>query len=233
MGTIPFCVGDSVDLVVTVDFNSYIWSTDATTSSITVREQGDYWVTVLNTSGCESSDTTTVTTLLNPVITVQTDQDTVLLGQSAQLQASGATTFTWKPGETLDDPDIADPLASPATTTTYTVTGTDLDGCTGSAEITIFVQDTGDVLPITAPKMFSPNDDTIDDFWVIKNMLNFPDCKVVIFSRNGNTVFEAKPYNNDWNGVSDSGEVLSEGAYFYVITCDDGKSSTGSVSIIR
>ena len=130
VGTIPFCVGDSVDLVVTVDFNSYIWSTDATTSSITVREQGDYWVTVLNTSGCESSDTTTVTTLLNPVITVQTDQDTVLLGQSAQLQASGATTFTWKPGETLDDPDIADPLASPATTTTYTVTGTDLDGCT-------------------------------------------------------------------------------------------------------
>lgn len=233
VGTMPFCVGDSVDLVVVGDFNSYIWSTGGTTSSITVREQGDYWVTVLNNNGCESSDTTAVTTLLSPIITVQTDQDTVLLGQSAQLQATGATSYTWIPGETLNDPDIPDPVASPATTTTYTVTGTDLDGCSGSAEITIFVQDTGDVLPITAPKMFSPNGDTIDDFWVIENMQNFPDCKIVIFSRNGNTVFEAKPYNNDWNGKSDSGEVLAEGAYFYVITCDDGKSSTGSVSIIR
>jgi len=232
-GLVPFCEGDSVDLLVEGEFTSYEWSTGETMAKINVKEQGTYSVTVVNSPGCVSAAETSISTLINPVILVEAEKDTVLLGQSVQLEASGASEYIWTPEEFLDDPSIPNPEATPLSTITYTVTGTDLDGCSGFSEITITVQDTGDVLPVIAPKLFSPNNDTIDDYWVIENMQNFPDCKLVIFTRNGNTIFEAKPYNNDWNGFAESGEEMPEGAYFYAISCEDGKSKTGSVSIIR
>ncbi len=51
--------------------------------------------------------------------------------------------ISWMPTETLDDPNIANPIATPIETTTYTVTFDD-NGCSGSAEITINVPSAAD-----------------------------------------------------------------------------------------
>jgi hypothetical protein len=48
---------------------------------------------------------------------------TICFGSSTQLQGSGATYYQWTPATGLSDPAIANPIASPALTTTYTLTG--------------------------------------------------------------------------------------------------------------
>ena len=48
---------------------------------------------------------------------------TITQGQSVQLSVSGATNYLWTPSTGLSDPTSATPIASPSTTTTYSVTG--------------------------------------------------------------------------------------------------------------
>ena len=56
-------------------------------------------------------------------VTVTPDNTTIYAGQTVQLQADGANYYVWSPTTWLSNPSIANPIASPATTTTYYVTG--------------------------------------------------------------------------------------------------------------
>ena len=232
-GNVPFCEGDSVLLEVPGTYTSYLWNDGSTTMGIYAKAGGTFSATATNSNGCPFTDQVDLTTITAPTITVVTDKTLIVLGGSAQLEASGANTYSWTPTESLSDPNIANPVATPTTTTTYLARGENSAGCFGTGEVTVTVEDSGELLPVTAPRMFSPNGDGTDDFWVIENMLSFPGCKLTVFARSGKTVFEAIPYNNNWDGVSVGGKKLAEGAYYYVITCDDGKSTSGSVSIIE
>lgn len=232
-GNIPFCEGDSATLTVPGTYISYLWNDGSTANSFVVRVAGTYSAQATDSNGCNTFDQIDVITFLPPTIAINAEKDTITLGVSSTLTASGAFTYTWTPGELLSDSTIANPAASPTITTLYTVAGTDTNGCTSSAEITLTVQESSDELAVNAPKLFSPNNDGIDDLWVIGNMLNYPDCKLIVFDRNGNTVFDASPYVNNWDGVHNNGSDVPEGPYFYILSCAEGKSSTGSVSIIR
>ncbi len=63
----------------------------------------------------------------------------ICIGDSVQLKGTGALTYSWTPAIGLSDAAIAEPYASPETTTTYIVFGTDADGCTGTDTVTVFV----------------------------------------------------------------------------------------------
>ncbi len=232
-GVNPFCEGDSLLLTVPGNYDTYLWNDSSTEATLVVKSAGTFSAFATNSVGCAWIESITVETLTSPNITASSESDIISLGQSVQLNVEGGVDYLWSPGAALNDSTIADPVATPEGTTTYSVIGTDIEGCKGSDELTIEVEDTGDKLPVVAPRMFSPNGDTIDDLWIITNMLNFPDCKIVVFDRNGSNVFEAQPYKNDWDGTDLNGNHVPEGAYFFVISCNDGKSATGSVSIIR
>ena len=62
-GPISLCTGDNVILTASAN-TSYLWSTGATTQSITVTNQGDYFVNVTNSSGC-SATSTSVSVIVN------------------------------------------------------------------------------------------------------------------------------------------------------------------------
>jgi len=62
-------------------------------------------------------------------------------GGSVVLNASGAQAYRWSPATGLSDTTSPAPVASPATTTTYRVIGTDAAGCIDSAEVTVRVVD--------------------------------------------------------------------------------------------
>lgn len=66
----------------------------------------------------------------------------ICAGKQAQLNASGAVNYSWSPAAGLSASNISNPVASPAVTTTYTVSGADAAGCPGSASVTIYVQPT-------------------------------------------------------------------------------------------
>lgn len=78
--------------------------------------------------GCVSHDSLFVD-VKQPTRISRMSADTLCTGESAKLQATGAERYEWIPATGLDNPRIANPVATPAATTTYTVIGGDLKGC--------------------------------------------------------------------------------------------------------
>ena len=74
---------------------------------------------------------------------------TICQGESVQLTATGGVTYSWSPTTGLSNPNISNPIASPSSTTTYTVTTTDSQGCTASASVLITVTPSP-ILTVTA-----------------------------------------------------------------------------------
>jgi gliding motility-associated-like protein len=83
------------------------------------------------------------------------------------------------------------------------------------------------------PKLFSPNDDGINDFWLWTNTLSFDGCTLIIYNRFGKAVYEITSYDNSWNGRANSGQPLEEEAYYYIIKCGGQNDITGGVRIVR
>lgn len=75
---------------------------------------------------------------VNPLPAVDAGDDlSVCAGVSGQLQGSGEGSYLWTPAEGLSDPTIADPIVTPLTTTEYTLTITDANGCSNSDQVLV------------------------------------------------------------------------------------------------
>jgi gliding motility-associated-like protein len=117
------CIGDSVRLSSDSVDASYAWSTGRTSSSIEALTGGKYYLNVVDRHGCKAADTTMVQTF-NRVL-LQYSDTSICVGQTAQLQTTnGAYTYQWAPPADLSSATIYNPVASPAQTTTYTVSVT-------------------------------------------------------------------------------------------------------------
>lgn len=134
----PICQGDTVTLQASGAVN-YSWSPSADllntsgASVLAIPQTGTtFTVTGTDANGCQNIDSVTVSLFVDPVVSGGAN-DTICIGQSIMLQASGGTTYQWAPGTGLNDPAIANPIASPAVSTTYTVTISDVNGCVATA----------------------------------------------------------------------------------------------------
>jgi len=114
---------------------SYSWNPGGTGSTINVTPNTNTTYTVIGMNG-NCSDTTTVNLSVTPTPTVNitASSASVCVGQTATLTASGATTYTWMPTNTVNDTLID----APNNTTTYTVTGNN-SGCTNTQQVTVTV----------------------------------------------------------------------------------------------
>ena len=124
----------TLNAVPDVGGGTYLWSTGATTSSITVTPSSTTTYTVTYTlAGCAAgTETATVMVGITPTLSLNVVTPTICDGEDADLVATpsvGGGTFDWSPGSGTG-PSIS---PSPSTTTTYTVTYT-LSGCTSTAE---------------------------------------------------------------------------------------------------
>lgn len=72
-------------------------------------------------------------------LTVLSSSGDICIGDSVQLQASGALSYSWTPSGTLSSNSDPIVIATPVSTTTYTVTGTDVGGCQDSKTLAIIV----------------------------------------------------------------------------------------------
>lgn len=116
----------------------YLWQNGDTTQTTTVTQAGTYYVDV--SSPCGNGTDTIVVTMTNipPVVQLSAPVQ-ICAGQSITLTASGASTYTWPAGQGFNAtyPDSA--TASPVSSTTYSVIGT--NAC-GSDTAYILVQTT-------------------------------------------------------------------------------------------
>jgi gliding motility-associated-like protein/uncharacterized repeat protein (TIGR01451 family) len=100
-----------------------------------------------------------------------------------------------------------------------------------------------DQTPVTTPELFipdvfSPNNDGVNDRWIIRGLDRYPNNKVVIINRWGNRVFEAAPYNNDWDGTNQfsptlGGNELPIGTYFYILDLGNDDVRRGFIYLTR
>jgi PKD repeat protein len=111
---------------------TYSWNTGATTSGINPTPAATTVYTVTGTTGgCNNVRTATVT--VAPAPTVAVNSATICAGSSANLTASGASTYSWNTGATTTSISV-----SPTVTTTYSVTGAN-GTCTNAKTSTVTV----------------------------------------------------------------------------------------------
>ncbi|PRY06742.1 gliding motility-associated-like protein [Pontibacter ummariensis] len=187
-----------------------------------------YYVQAVNSNGCASSSRVAVTAkVLAP--TADAGEDiTVIQGSSAGLHGQGGDTYLWSPATGLSDPHDARPLATPSQTTTYTLSVVTAYGCTYTDEITVTV------LPRIDPtNTITLNGDDINDKWHIRNIEHYPNCRIQVFTRWGNKVYESTGYNEPWNGTY-NGKPLPMAAYYYIIDLGmKAKPVSGSITLIK
>ena len=133
------CYGTST-LLTAVGSTNYTWSpktglssTTGSTVSANPTQPVTYTIVGTNTTGC--TDTITVNALIKelPHISVAPLTSKFCFGDSINLSGYGGSTYTWSPALGLRETAGSTVTAVPPFTTTYTVTGTDTNGCSDTA----------------------------------------------------------------------------------------------------
>lgn len=224
------CPGETASLSVSPSYASVVWEHGATGPTIDVTQPGTYTANATDAGGCVVPKSITVASNDVPTLAVTAESMVIPSGQSTQLNVTGAHVFEWSPAESLNATNIPNPIASPLTTTTYTVTGSFIGGCQSQAEITITID--GTLVNITVPPAFSPNGDVANDLWIIEGIESYPDCTLNIFDGRGRRIYQKKGYTNDWDGTYE-GKPVPAGTYYYVFACPASQPVTGSVLVFR
>lgn len=130
-GATTFCQGGSVTLTGNTGYQSYMWSNNATSSSITVSDSNEYTLTVTSANGCAGS--TSITVDVNPlptatVVSATGDYD-FCDGSSLTLEApTGAAGYQWyKDGSAITGGTSS--TLSATSSGSYAVQVTSSDGC--------------------------------------------------------------------------------------------------------
>ncbi len=232
-GPLGFCAGDTLTLSAAVGGYDYLWSTADTVSSISVTTAGTFVLTITDTlTGCMNMDSVTTSVYPSPSVSAGPDLE-LSIGSTVNLEGSGSGVITWFwfPNTGLSNSSIADPIAAPVVTTMYTLTGTDANGCSDVDTMTITVIFDYNV---TISNLMTPNDDGFNDRWIVQNLENYPDTKVIVVNREGQVVFSSDAYDNNWDGTSTSGKKLPDGTYYYVIQfANDEKIFKGPITILK
>lgn len=194
--------------------NSYTWAPDNTLNSTSGANVSAsplstniYSVTGSSILGCKSSATVEVTVIPTPTISVTSNTLTICDGNSASLIASGSLTnsYTWTPSSSLDNSQTPSVIASPNTTTTYSVTGTNgtvPNLCTSSNTIQITVLPKTTVnIPTVSPICYGGYNTIYATggnifSWAPSNSLSAPNKSITIASPSVTTIYTLTTSNN-------------------------------------
>ncbi|MEO6036910.1 MAG: LamG-like jellyroll fold domain-containing protein [Saprospiraceae bacterium] len=168
----------------------------------------------------------------------------IYLGNSFQITTaqSCAQTFKWQPSTGVSDPNIANPVITPAAPTTYQLTTlyTDATGVCKSIDslfVNVIDPDTLDCDKIFIPNAFTPGSSAgrndvfgISNPYAVNEFISFE-----IFDRWGGRVFAAEDASSQWDG-SAQGQPLNPGVYLYRLhykCTGQERVKTGSLTLLR
>lgn len=110
------------------------------------------------------------------------------------------------------------------------------------ALVTIIIDERPIINPdsiVNLPNTITPNGDGLNDQLIFDfielNPEQFDKTEMTIFNRWGEVIFEAQPYQNNWDGTTADGKKLPEGTYYYIMRLNvpDGNIFRGSVTVLR
>jgi gliding motility-associated-like protein len=209
--------------------------------SFTYLDSGAVTITAALNNACYvfSSDTSIVIENCSCLTEIQQEASTINLGDTLQLNAVVAESYSWTPTQGLSCTDCSNPLASPTETTTYIVTGSNASGCVSSDTITITVDTEIDIEcnELFIPSIFSPNGkgpQANESFCVVSDCVE--QFKLSIFNRWGEKIFESEDISKCWDGTY-KGSEASSGSYafnLYIKKADETiVSKSGTITLVR
>ena len=164
---------------------------------------------------CFEKDTMVIHVIIPAQLQNVTANTSITYGSSVQLNADNELYYWWAPDNgTLNNPNINNPIATPDTTTTYTIIGMDKYGCTDTNYVVVHVDST---MNEWIPTGFTPNGDGLNDYFhpVGLKFQNLVDFRV--YNRWGQVVFYTSDANSKgWDGTF-NGVPQDMGVYFYSI----------------
>jgi gliding motility-associated-like protein len=146
----PVCAGDSLVLESSNagTGSTYQWTTPTgqiitgkriVINNLTPADEGRYRLQIIDVYSCVRIDSIDIVLNAPPIVTVSSDP-TICRGASVQLNAGGGTVYSWSPSTGLNNPNIANPVASPLVTTIYKVVVRNAAGCRDSANVIVNVE---------------------------------------------------------------------------------------------
>ncbi|HPI54265.1 MAG TPA: hypothetical protein PLU10_06195, partial [Chitinophagaceae bacterium] len=108
---------------------------------------GTYTVTGMDANGCSNTSSTSVSMLPSPVVSATVNPSTICQGEPVIFNGSGANTYTWTGG-------VMNGISFfPTSTSAYTVTGSDANGCTGTSSVSVLVHPAPSVTGMAIPSV--------------------------------------------------------------------------------
>ncbi len=147
-GPTTFCPGGSVSLTASGTAGStFVWSTGATTATISVAQAGSYTITATTPGGCTATSAPVAVSVSAAPVANAGPAASFCSGGSAQLgsPAQPGTAYAWSPATGLSNASAAQPTLTLTTTggaplaQTYTLTATNAAGCAASSQVTATV----------------------------------------------------------------------------------------------
>ena len=133
-----YCTGSSTGITAS-GASTYSWSpatglSASTGSAVTCNATATttYTIAGTNGSGCVNTATKTITVNALPVLTVTPVSSAICSGSSTGITASGASTYNWSPATGLSATTGATVTCNTTSARTYTITGTNVSGCSSS-----------------------------------------------------------------------------------------------------
>ncbi|MFH0892814.1 MAG: PKD domain-containing protein [Bacteroidota bacterium] len=138
------CYGASATLTVnsSIAGTTFQWSNGLFNPSIVVNpiQTTTYTVTGTTGDGCQNTSALVLDVSPPVVVTLTSVPGEICIGSSATMTASGAFQYTWSPAVSYSNVYGSVVIATPLQNTTYTVTGTDNYGCTGTAYFAVIIR---------------------------------------------------------------------------------------------
>ncbi len=194
---------------------------------------GSVSVNVIATMGtCTNTANNTLTITTLPTVALVNSNVSACENASTQLEVTDPNstyTYNWLyNGQSLSNNTtvIVNSLGD-SNLGTYTVTATDIYGCTNSTTGMIDIQ----LCETFVPEIFTPNGDGMNDGFEIKNIENYPNNTLKIFNRWGNMVYQKDRYLNEFVGYANTGDAAGQaklpvGTYYVILNYGDDKTET-------
>ncbi len=236
---------DNQTTIITGTITGYLWdfgdgstSTDENPSHL-YATPGDYTVTLVaySANGCTDTLSQTIHIGELPFPDAGPDQ-TVLYLEEFTLNGDGNGTYEWTPVltgiyESFSDYNDNNPTVELEETTTFTLTVVSPDGCIGTDQVTITVED----IPIVeVPSAFSPNGDNVNDLILpyLHDIIALE--RFTVYNRWGEEVFTTNAINVGWDGMVD-GKEAEIGTYVYIVvataTSGEEEMRQGNFVLVR
>jgi|GEM_PF-362376 len=217
---------------------TYAWTPNSEiTSGLTGLAAGNYSVLVTDDNGCTATESFTISTTGSLPIVIDPSYALIDAGETVQLTVTGGQNYTWTPATGLSCTNCPNPIASPTVTTTYYVTATDPNGCTGGDTILIEIKLACGELFV--PTAFSPNDkgpSANNTLCVYGTPACIKEFLFQVYDRWGEVVFETTDITKCWDGMYKD-KMMNSGIYVYrlyaELTNGDIVDTSGNTTLVR